>query len=207
MQQRQFSSNEAVVGGFNSPVFDTQRVFRATMNALANPGVKQICAIHVQPPQPLPHMVAAIALCLLDTDTKTYLCGELSDHQAVRNWLSFQTGSEIVDDPLAANFVLVDAPGNLPPLVEFSSGTHEYPDRSATLIVALPERSGGADLRLTGPGIEDECKFSPRGLPNHFLQSWQSNQQRFPLGVDLIFAEPDGVTGLPRCVLVRNEED
>jgi alpha-D-ribose 1-methylphosphonate 5-triphosphate synthase subunit PhnH len=79
----------------------------------------------------------------------------------------------------------------------FAIGTAEYPDRSATLIVEMPELvAEGA--RLTGPGIETEAHLS---LPE--IAAFQANRARFPLGFDCFFTCGERVAGLPRSTRVQ----
>ena len=83
------------------------------------------------------------------------------------------------------------------PLESYPSGTAEYPDRSATLIVESPELvPRGVTLR--GPGIRAQAHLS---LPE--TQAFRRNAARFPLGLDFLFTSGDRVAGLPRTTQVE----
>jgi alpha-D-ribose 1-methylphosphonate 5-triphosphate synthase subunit PhnH len=62
-------SVEAIEGGFADPVFQSQAVFTALMQAMARPGLRQTLADCLQPPAPLEAGIAAVALTLCDPDT------------------------------------------------------------------------------------------------------------------------------------------
>ncbi|QYM72227.1 phosphonate C-P lyase system protein PhnH [Pseudochrobactrum sp. Wa41.01b-1] len=197
--------NQAFEGGFTDAVYDAQTCFRALMDALANPGTIQPLTAETQPPLPLTPELGAIAQALFDHDTKVWLDSRLAASSAVREWLAFQTGFELVSEIGEANFALVSDVTQMPPLDVFAKGTSEYPDRSATIVMAIEGFAGAQTLQLQGPGIEHVRDFAPSALPVRFNEQWAANTALFPRGVDLVFAAPKTVAALPRSTkLIKN---
>lgn len=190
--------NQAFEGGFAAPVYDAQTCFRALMDALANPGTIQPLSAETQPPLPLTPELGAVAQALFDHDTKVWLDSGLSANSAVREWLAFQTGLVLVDEVSEAQFALISDVTQMPPLEAFTKGSSEYPDRSATVIMAVDRLEGGRLLQLQGPGIERLRDFAPSALPVRFNEQWAANTALFPRGVDLIFAASEAVAAMPR---------
>lgn len=188
----------ALEGGFADPVEDTQAVFRAVMDAMARPATVLHVKPPVAPPAPLPPLVGALACTLADADTPLWLDPGLEQSEAVREWLVFHTGGPIVAQPAEAAFALATDGSSLPSLRGFAQGTQEYPDRSATLVLAVEAFDGGAPLTFRGPGIRGETTLAPRGLPADFAAQWTENGQRFPRGVDLVLVAGDALACLPR---------
>ena len=197
---------EHIVGGFADPVFNGQAVFRAVMDAMARPGSIQPLPELAQPPAPLSASAAAVALTLCDQDTPVWLDGRLRDSATVASWLGFHTGAPLANTPSDAHFALVSEPTSLIALENFAQGTQEYPDRSTTLIFQVASLTAGEELLLEGPGIERVSMLGPTSLPRHFIEQWKQNRARFPRGVDLILAAPDGVACLPRTTRIRQAE-
>jgi alpha-D-ribose 1-methylphosphonate 5-triphosphate synthase subunit PhnH len=189
-------------GGFGRPVFDAQAVFRAVMDAMARPGMVRPFGERVAPPAPLSPAAAAVALTLCDSDTPLWLDQPLQAVAAVRSWLAFYCGAPLARTPLEAHFALVASPADMVALDAFAQGTQEYPDRSVTIVLQVTSLSTGRSLRLEGPGIEKAAMLAPSALPRHFAEQWRQNNGRFPRGVDLVFAAPEGVACLPRTTRV-----
>jgi alpha-D-ribose 1-methylphosphonate 5-triphosphate synthase subunit PhnH len=183
-------------------VFDGQKVFRAAMDALANPGRMQPLGTLATPPAPLTAELAALALTLCDHDSPVWLDAALATAPAVADWLRFHTGAPITSDKQQAMFALVSDPGAVPRLEDFALGTDEYPDRSTTLIIAVDGLENGPAFDLRGPGIKDVARLAPRPLPGDFVLQWTENRQQFPRGVDVIFVAPGAVAGLPRTTRI-----
>ena len=196
---------DVIDGGFSAPVFNAQTVFRAVMDAMARPGTVQQLAELAQPPAPLAATVGAVALTLCDHDTPLWLDAGLQV-SAAKSWLAFHTGAPSAATPADAHFALVANPANLISLENFAQGTQEYPDRSTTLILQVDSLTQGTPLRLEGPGIETSATIAPTSLPRHFVEQWKQNGARFPRGVDLILAAPDGVACLPRTTRIKTTE-
>ena len=117
--------------GFATPAKDAAFAFRGIMNAMARPGrIEQVAG--VDGPKPLSQSAATVLLTLCDGDTKVYLAPTF-DTDTIRNWIAFHTGAPL-SSPEAADFA-VGAWAELKPLARFRTGTAEYPDQSATLIV------------------------------------------------------------------------
>jgi alpha-D-ribose 1-methylphosphonate 5-triphosphate synthase subunit PhnH len=197
---------DALRGGFSDPVFDAQSVFRQVMNAFARPGT--VCGFGnlATPPAPLSPCVGAIAATLFDHDTNIWLDPLLAGQETVTGWLTFQTAAPILSRAIDAQFAIIGNGAALPPLEEFAQGTQEYPDRSTTVILQVQSLFAGLPLMLTGPGIKDRTPIAPQGLPANFFDQWDANRRRFPRGVDLILAAPDGVIGLPRTTEISSRE-
>jgi alpha-D-ribose 1-methylphosphonate 5-triphosphate synthase subunit PhnH len=194
---------QSIEGGFENPVFDAQTVFRAVMDAMARPGCVRPVPVFAAPPAPLLPVAAAVTLALCDHDTPLWLDASLQASTAVKSWLGFHSGAPLARTPDEAHFVVVAAPGELISLDNFSQGTQEYPDRSATLILQVESLSIGSPLLLEGPGIEKTANLAPSPLPRHFVEQWKQNNQRFPRGVDVILAAPEGVACLPRTTRIQ----
>jgi alpha-D-ribose 1-methylphosphonate 5-triphosphate synthase subunit PhnH len=195
----------ALDGGLAEPVFGAQIVFRAIMDALANPGRQQTLDHALTAPAGLPPELAAVALTLCDHDTLLWLDPSLLENETIVSWLRFHTAAPLTTDPGRAQFALVADLSSLPPLERFALGTDEYPDRSTTIALALPALSGGADLTLRGPGINDHWHIAPAGLPADFVAQWTANRNLFPRGIDLLLAAEGQLIGLPRSTRITLE--
>lgn len=182
----------ALAGGFADAPIQSARIFRAAMTAMAWPGT--ICAITgVRPPAPVSVAAGGLILTLCDPDTGVHLAGA-HDCAPVRDWITFHTGAPLVSAE-DCDFAVGDW-GALLPVDRFRVGEAQYPDRSATLIVELPQiKATGA--RLTGPGIRDSAALS---LPE--TAAFQANAARFPLGWDAYFCAGDRLAALPRSTKV-----
>jgi len=193
-------------GGFADPVWASQTVFRALMDAMARPGTEHALPDVTVPPAPLSASASALIATLADADTPVWLDAALTKSSAVKDWIVFHTGAPVVSHASDAAFAIVAAPQNLSALNGFSLGTQEFPDRSTTVILQVSTLSDGVPLALEGPGIKDQTSLAPAPMPQHFEAQWQANRAAFPRGIDLILAAPDCVAALPRSTrLVRRE--
>lgn len=192
-------------GGFAEPVFAAQAVFRTVMDCMARPGTIGTIAAGAKPPQPLSGAAGAVALTLCDHDTPVWLTPQLAKSK-LPGWLSFHTGAPVTTEKQDARFAFIEKGTLVPGFGVFSQGTQEYPDRSTTLVIEIELFEGGRPLVLTGPGIRDEARFAPIGLPETFLSLAQANRALFPRGVDLILVAGDEVVCLPRTTIIRNGE-
>ncbi|GGB06402.1 alpha-D-ribose 1-methylphosphonate 5-triphosphate synthase subunit PhnH [Brucella endophytica] len=192
---------EIFEGGFADPVFTSQAVFRAVMDAFARPGTIANLSDVAQAPAPIPAAAAAILLTLADFDTPVWL--EADDSTAASQWLSFHTGAVTTPDAAAASFVMLSEVSNLDSWDRFALGTAEYPDRSATLLLPVAGLDGGQRLTLRGPGIEKIAVIVPRGLPGGFIETMQENARRYPLGFDVVLVCGGQALALPRTVRIE----
>lgn len=193
-------------GGFVDPVFQSQAVFRAVMDAMARPGsVHSIATQEMLPPAPLSACTAAVALTLCDHDTTVWLDPSLAKAPGLNEWLTFHTGAPITGDPRRAAFAIIEDGEALPDFRNFAAGTDEYPDRSTTLIVQVDRLSGGEAMTLAGPGILGSRPFAPDGLPGDFVSRWAANNALFPRGVDLVFCSASEVVALPRSTRITKQ--
>ena len=199
-------ATQAIDGGFADPVFNAQTVFRAVMDAMARPGSVQPLPAFTRPPAPLSATAGAIALALCDHDTPLWLDPALQASAAVKAWLGFHAGAPLANTPADAHFALIANPAEMAALDGFSQGTQDYPDRSTTLILQVSNLVSGAPLLLEGPGIETTATIAPAQMPRHFVEQWKQNISRFPRGVDIILAAPDGVACLPRTTRIKTME-
>ena len=188
--------------GLADPVLDSQRVFRAVMNAMAHPGRVSTVPAVARVPAPLSIATAAVALTLLDFETPLWLDGAASE-ATVRDYLRFHSGCPVVIKPERARFALIVDPQAMGDWVVFDAGTDEYPDRSATLIVQVERLAAGSGRRLSGPGIAGRVQLEVGGVPGSFWDTLRRNHALFPRGVDVILTSDDRVAALPRTTRVE----
>ena len=201
------TSHSPLEGGFASPVFDAQAVFRTVMDAMARPARVVTLPSPVTPPKPLHKATAALACTLFDADAGFWLDAYLSGDTAVEEWLVFNTGARSLAIAREASFAIVSHPATMPALERFALGTQEYPDRSATLVIQLPDLEGGRFLTFEGPGIKGQATIAPKGLGQDFADQWRENRDRFPRGVDVVLAAGERIACLPRSTRLIAVED
>ncbi|MGR3760369.1 phosphonate C-P lyase system protein PhnH [Roseobacteraceae bacterium NS-SX3] len=182
-------------GGFGTPPVDAAHAFRAAMNAMARPGqVQRITG--AAPPGGISVAAGSLLLTLCDPDTGVYLAPDVASEN-LRGWLAFHTGAPLVPAE-EADFALGGWEA-LMPLLRYRSGTPEYPDRSATLIVEVAGCTPHNAV-LRGPGIKGTAQMA---LPDTAVL--QANAQRFPLGVDFFFTSGAEAAALPRSARISAE--
>lgn len=181
-------------GGFTDPAVQSAHGFRALLEAMARPG-RIYPVAGAMPPAPLSIAAGVALLVLTDNTTPLHLAGDM-DCAALRDWIGFHTGAPLVG-AADAQFGL-GTWGALSPVERFAIGDPSYPDRSATLIVAL-DRLDPTGPRLSGPGINGAHHLS---LPD--VAAFQANRRLFPLGFDTILTCGDRLAALPRSTQVED---
>lgn len=189
--------------GFADPVLDSQRIFRAALDAMSHPG--RLVALDQPPPAPPPLHTATTAICLalVDFETPLWLDPAARTAETLAH-LRFHCGCPIVDEPDRGRFAVVADPARMPSLDRFDAGTGEYPDHSATVIVQARTLTSGGGRRLRGPGIETETWLDAEGLPARFWEELRSNRERFPKGVDVLVTAGAALVALPRSTRVED---
>lgn len=197
--------HDSLTGGFADPVFDTQNVFRAVMNAMAQPGTMETVSPQLKPPSGLGLAQGAVALTLCDQEVAVWLSSGLAK-ASVGPWIGFHTGARMVESKSECQFAFLEAGTSRLTFSAFPMGSQDYPDRSATLVLELASLSGGPELVLQGPGIKDQAVIAPVGLTDGFLLQWQENHHQFPRGVDLILTAGRDLICLPRSCSISIRE-
>jgi len=187
--------------GLADPSHDAQQLFRAILDATSHPG--RIMSLPAAPAGPGALSAAATAylLTLADRDTPVWLA-DAFDQPAVRDFLRFHAGAPIVAERNDAAFAVLAA-ATPQPFEGFALGTDTYPDRSATLVIEVPDLRGGPTRDWRGPGIEERTTVAIAGLPEAFWQDWPANHALFPCGVDLVFTAGTELCALPRSIVVE----
>jgi alpha-D-ribose 1-methylphosphonate 5-triphosphate synthase subunit PhnH len=188
------------VPGFADPVTDCQITFRALMTAMASPGAVVEVAARLTPPAPLDIAGAALALTLLDAETRFWLPASCAD---ARDWIRFHTGAAAVVNAGAADFAFVPSGAESPDYALLRRGTDEEPHLSATAICAVDMLLTNDGFRLTGPGIETDARLKPVGIPRALLAAHIANAETFPRGIDLVLTAGCKAVALPRTTRVE----
>lgn len=194
----------ALVGGFADAVFDSQATFRVLMDAMAHPGRVLELPATAEAPGALGPGQAAVALTLIDATTPVLLDRDF-DGADVRTWLSFHTGASVTDDAATAAFAFI-ARGHAVP-ADLPTGTEDYPDRSATVVIEVAGFGNGERFILSGPGIDGHAEVAVSGLAGGFADRLADNRALFPRGLDFILTAGRDVLALPRSTVFAPLED
>lgn len=186
--------------GFDNPVYDSIKVFRAVAEAMAHPGA--IKHVPARPPAPAQLMPAAAALCLtlLDFETPLWL---QHPQRELTDYLKFHCGCPLAAEPLTAAFALITDTAAMPAPSAFNAGEPEYPDRSATLFVQVSSLSNATGVRLSGPGLREANRLDVAGVSAAYWRQVQSARAAFPCGVDIVFVWGERIAALPRTTAVE----
>jgi alpha-D-ribose 1-methylphosphonate 5-triphosphate synthase subunit PhnH len=190
-------SSDLLQPGFADPVVGAQSCFRALLDAMARPGQVRAAGSDLAPPAPLAPATAAVLLTLLDYDTEVWLDPAA---MAARDWIGFHCGAPIVPAIGACSYAVALT---LPDLSTLPAGSHEAPERAATLILQVHGFDRGRSYRLTGPGLRAPSLLSVDGLPAGFGSAWQQNHALFPRGVDIVLCAGTSLAALPRSVALQ----
>ena len=192
------------IPGFADPVHDSQRTFRAILDAMAHPGRIVALPVKVQTPRPLRCAATAVALTLFDHDTPVWLDTTVAESGRATDHLRFHCGCAIVDDPRRAHFAFAKGFDNLPSLDSFSLGSDEAPEDSTTLIVEVEDLFTDGPLVLTGPGIERQHRLGVAGFDTDRIAERMALAELFPRGLDLFLTCGQRVAGLPRTTRIHS---
>jgi alpha-D-ribose 1-methylphosphonate 5-triphosphate synthase subunit PhnH len=175
-------------GGFTNAPVDSAHAFRAALSALSRPGRVEVLD-RARPPAPLSVAAGTLILTLCDAETPVHLAG-VHDCAAVRDWITFHSSAPFAG--AAEAMFAIGAWDALLPLSTYATGTPDYPDRAATLIVET-EGVALAPMILSGPGIRTTATAD---LPAALLTARE--RAGFPLGLDFFFTHGTAVCALPR---------
>lgn len=197
---------KAMQGGLSEPTLQTQRIFRALMDAMARPGTIKSIKTDARPPAGLMPLAGAVLATLADADTPLWLDESLAAKPAVADWLTFHVGAPFAVEPAGATFAVLSDAQKIASLDIFAQGQQDYPDRSTTLIIMVEELSKAGDWSLSGPGIKTTASLGVTPKSPLFLDQWAANNGRFPRGVDVIFIAPDAIACLPRTTRIDSHK-
>lgn len=192
-------------------IFDAQRHFRQILDCMARPGkVNVFQPVDIQPAGGISRGQAYVALGLLNADTGFHFAYS-SAHGA--DYVVANTGArmEAVD---AADFIFENRPSSPVAIEAAKEGHPNYPDLSATLVVAADFLSdainspSGLLLELSGPGIKGSKHLRVAGPTRTWWDALVLKNSEFPLGIDLILTadQADGSVQLaciPRTTKIQ----
>ncbi|GAA5116539.1 phosphonate C-P lyase system protein PhnH [Pseudonocardia adelaidensis] len=183
------------------PVLDgdtAQRAFRATLDALAHPGVRAA----LPPVAAVPAALLPV-LALADLDTPVCVLGDTPDG-AWADALGTATAAPVA--PLAgARLVAALRPLAAGELAAVRTGSAAAPEEAALVALAVAGLDGGPELVLSGPGVPGSRVIAPRGCPPDLVAA--RTAAAFPAGPDLLLIAPDcAVVGIPRSTRIIEED-
>lgn len=196
-------------------VHDTQRIYRALLNAVARPGTIQDIGAAIGKLDlslEFNRTAAAISLTLLDGEVGHAV--RMSASQPLSDYIRRMTFSPAM--PLnRADYVFADGDSDaaaIAGLIEpLRRGTHEAPDLGATLFLNVKELGSRAACErrwtLSGPGIAAETDCCITGLADGWLAEREKANAEYPLGIDLfLYTEQGLLVALPRTTNIREVE-
>lgn len=195
-------SMDQLTPGFESPVYDAQRVFRALLEAVSHPGRIVKMYASVAPPAPLLPGTGAVCLTLLDFETPLWT--DLAPESSAVSWLRFHCGVPFTEDPSEAAFGLIVDPRRMPELARFHPGEEVKPELSTTLLIQVTGLNADGGLSLRGPGIASISRLRVEGLPAGFWEDRKGLEGLFPLGTDLVFIAGRRVAAVPRSTSIED---
>lgn len=187
---------DTIAPGFENPATDSQKAFRAILDAMSRPGRIYGAGQRLSPMPALHRATAAAAMTLIDFETPLWT--DLAADAPERAWLTFHCGAPLTEDAAGADFALITRPAEMPPMESFRCGTEDQPHRSATVIIQVEGLDSNGGKGFSGPGIETIHRLDPKGLPDHFWEHRRQMAAMFPMGTDVLFTCNDKIAAMPR---------
>lgn len=188
-------------------VYDTQKIYRQMLDAMARPG--KICLLpelRLTPAAGLSKAAAGVAFTLLDSETSVAV---LPQNDFWLEYIRLNTGAKAA--PLAqAEFIIVSGRHGLQQIMEINRGNLLSPETGSTLIILVDRVAAdgpGTCLTLTGPGINRQIQLVITGINPANLERIIDLNQEFPLGVDVFFTDEAGnLAAIPRSSTLHWKE-
>jgi len=188
-------------------VFDTQKIYRHMLDAMARPGkIQKLPVLNIYPPEKLSSFGASLGLTLLDSETTFAVMPANEDWQ---DYFVLQTGARPVA-PEMTEFIILNGSEYLPGLALVNKGTLPSPERGGTLFVLVEsigrDLPGSIRVTLAGPGIWNQTQILFNGLHLNNLDIICGLNHEYPLGVDCFFVDDKGnMAAIPRSATIRWE--
>jgi len=183
------------------PVFDAQRHFRVLLNSMSKPGLIQVLDdVTLDLPRGLNPATALIGLALLDAEVAFWVDPIWSD---LPEYLRLNTNARSAA-VAAADFLFLPGSADGLMLLEAKTGSFQYPEQGATLIILVHTLSstpldGSLGIENKGPGVKTSNTFYIKGTNRALLECIQEKNAEFPLGLDLFFTDQQNqIISLPR---------
>lgn len=180
---------------------DSQRAFRAVLDALARPG-----QVHRLPVDADPGVPAVLWPTLALADLGTGVCLLEPD----RRWARVvRAATSAPDVPLErARLVASLRPITGAEVRRLHRGSAAAPELAALVSVSVVGVDGGPRRwRLSGPGVPGTLEVAPAGVPEGLVAARAEAVAGFPAGIDVLLVAPDGrVLGLPRSTRIDEED-
>lgn len=183
---------------------ESARIFRVILDAMAKPGTPQSLQSTSAAPVPLLANMDNVIKTLCDFQSALWLSPTFNT-VAITRHLKFFTSAPIVSAEIEASFAVLTTQDLAGAVGLFNRGTHEYPDRSTTLLVQVKEMSNH-DVELSGPGLKNPIGFGVRDLGAPFWAEMIANHARYPLGIDVIFIGPEAIACCPRSTRITMKD-
>lgn len=178
-------------------VTESQRIFRAVLDALARPGTLDRLPVIGGCPAPLLPLLA-----LADLSTPVCLLGDGADWAGAVRALTSAPVTAVSE----ARLVTALRPVTAAELAPVRTGTASEPEEGALVTLAVNSFSrNGPSFHLGGPGVPGTAELNVDGLPPGFTETRRALTAAFPAGADFLLVAPDGrIAGLPRTTLVSS---
>lgn len=180
---------------------ESQRIFRAVLDALARPGTLGLLP-------PVDGCPAALLPLLALADLSTPVC-LLTDNDTGEDWA--RAVRALTSAPVTslgrARLAAALRPVTAAELAPVRTGTAAAPEDGALITLAIKSFSpNGFSLPLTGPGVSGTSELRVAGLPGGFAEARRALTDGFPAGADFLLVAPDGrIAGLPRTTVIEQE--
>lgn len=182
-------------------VYYTQSVYRKLLDCMARPGKLEKLKAMPSNFETLSSYTFGIALTLLDQEVSFHI---LQDEENTSRVVQLYTMAKKKSIEKCDYLFLHE--GQYVDLYQLKKGTPEFPDESATIISEVARIShdelhseSTIKLTLTGPGIKGKQEISISGIHHDLLPAWKQINQEFPLGIDWIIVDQEGmVCCIPR---------
>ena len=192
-------------------VHDIQKVYRELLQCMARPGriadIRESAAKadFVRECHPATFLVIQT---VLDAEVTFHVLGDRTD--AIRRKIADYTFAAHASAG-EADYIIALAGTSEQELLDAiracKAGTLENPHQSATWIIESEALEGTAELKLSGPGIQDEAD-APIALSEGLVSARNMKTQEFPTGIDLIFTDGDGrISCIPRTTAISAKEE
>lgn len=180
---------------------ESQRVFRALLDALAHPGRSYELPADIRGRAP---MAVVPLLALADLEVTVAVEPDPDGWAAA---LTLATGAPARSLTDAEWIAFLEPPG-ADVLATLDRGSAYAPERGTRIVIAAgsltapgeSEASGGATVvRLTGPGVDGHATFAVDGIDGDMFGALARINAEFPAGIDTWLVTDDGtVVAIPR---------